>query len=102
MQADNPGRVRAIPWQWSPEGPFSTLIIYETLLPPRFIGERGGGGEGELVLRARSVGQREGVGETPRVGGCGWASWPCHRVPGTVEPGSESRWSGTCEVRGAW
>lgn len=37
MEANNPGQVGAISWLWSPEGPFSTLIIYEMLPPSGFI-----------------------------------------------------------------
>lgn len=47
METSNPGRVRAISWRWSPEGPFSTLIIYEMLPLSRFIEKKRVGEEKE-------------------------------------------------------
>lgn len=76
MEANNPGRVGAISWRWSPEGPFSTLIIYEMLPPSGFIKKKerkkGGGGEREEILKACTMGCMEGGGETLRTGDCGW------------------------------
>ena len=39
-EASDPGRVGAISRRWSPEGPLSTLIIYEMLPPSGVIRKR--------------------------------------------------------------
>lgn len=39
-EAKNPGWAGAISWPWSPEGPFSALIIYEMLPPSGFLGKK--------------------------------------------------------------
>lgn len=74
MEANNPGQVTAVSWHCSPEGPFSTLIIYEILPPSRFIEEKKGrGGEGEVILRACPVSPVEEAGGPRTTRAYGWA-----------------------------
>lgn len=66
METSNPGRVRAISWRWSPEGPFSTLIIYEMLPLSRFIEKKGWGKRRRSDIKGMPCEPRRGGGRDPR------------------------------------
>lgn len=74
MEANNPGLVRAISWRWSPEGPFSTLIIYEMLPPSRFIEKKGWRRRRRRDIKGMPCEPSRGAGETPQTTRAyGWA-----------------------------
>lgn len=98
-EANDPGRAGAISRRWSPEGPLSTLIIYEMLPPSGVIRKRkkkkeskvGEEKEKKCEKRARWAVWR-GAGEALRTGDYRGPFMAVTLEAGRSKEGSESTW----------